>query len=72
MNELEQAAANLKEVAEKIVRCAERVASYESVCELERAEFEKLKREHAKARKALIQAAQGNTLNCLGDTGWYP
>lgn len=72
MNELEQAAAHLKEVAEKIVRCAERVASYESVYELERSELERLKRDHAKAKLALVQAAQGSTLNCLNGTDWWP
>ncbi len=62
MNDLETAAARVKELAEKIVRCAERCDSYRGVWELEEQEYERLKREHVDAQKALIHAAQGNTL----------
>lgn len=65
MNELEQAAANVKELAEKIVRCAERVESYAGVLATEEAELKRLKSGHKKAQEALIHAAQGNTLKCV-------
>ena len=65
MTSLEAAAANLKDLAEKIVRCAERVDSYAGVLALEEQEYERLKREHAKAKEALIEAAQGHTLKCI-------
>lgn len=65
MKDLQTAANELKEIAEKIVRCSERVASYEGVYELEKEELARLKKEHEAAKLALIDAAQGNTLLCL-------
>ena len=65
MSEVEQAAARLRELAERIVRCTERVDSYAAVLATEERELERLRVEHHDAKKALIQAAQGNVLNCI-------
>lgn len=70
MTQLEDAANRLKELAEKIVRCAERCDSYKGVYDMECQELERLKKEHAKAGDALIEAAQGHILKSV--PGYYP
>lgn len=70
MTQLEDAANRLKELAEKIVRCAERCDSYKGVYDLECEELDRLKREHCAAGQALIHAAQGTILNTV--PGYYP
>lgn len=65
MSDLQKAADNLKELAEKIVRCAERVDSYESILEAEAKKLVRLEKEHSKAKEALIEAAQGNPFACI-------
>ena len=62
MTKLEDAANNLRQLAEKIVRCAERVDSYHAIYQTERSELTRLQEEHRRAQDDLLEAAEGNIL----------
>jgi hypothetical protein len=65
VSDVQKAAETLRSLADKIVRQAERVESCQSVLNWETQELERLKKEHAKAKEALIEAAQGNPFACI-------
>ncbi len=65
MSILDEKAEALKELADKIIRCAERIESYEGILHAEQSELSRLKKEYRKAQVIFMETAVGKPFNCI-------